>query len=291
MPLSGRISVHALRKEGDLEHLEDSLSDLEFLSTPSAGRATLWTMQKFSWPGTFLSTPSARRATRSFPPWPASRQISIHALRKEGDSHKSCWRHHLLRFLSTPSARRATEMFALTVVFSPFLSTPSARRATFNRPCHIHLFLISIHALRKEGDGDGRERMISDIEFLSTPSARRATGVVFTEPNHNGDFYPRPPQGGRRGAPPFALSKNYFYPRPPQGGRQGSLIVKGRHADFYPRPPQGGRPLVGRKGALQKTFLSTPSARRATGALVTVPVGVLFLSTPSARRATEAQTD
>ena len=66
-------------------------------------------------------------------------------------------------------------MFALTVVFSPFLSTPSARRATFNRPCHIHLFLISIHALRKEGDGDGRERMISDIEFLSTPSARRAT--------------------------------------------------------------------------------------------------------------------
>ena len=163
-------------------------------------------------------------------------------------------------------------MFALTVVFSPFLSTPSARRATFNRPCHIHLFLISIHALRKEGDGDGRERMISDIEFLSTPSARRATGVVFTEPNHNGDFYPRPPQGGRRGAPPFALSKNYFYPRPPQGGRQGSLIVKGRHADFYPRPPQGGRPLVGRKGALQKTFLSTPSARRATGKLEAMSV-------------------
>ena len=115
-------------------------------------------------------------------------------------------------------------MFALTVVFSPFLSTPSARRATFNRPCHIHLFLISIHALRKEGDGDGRERMISDIEFLSTPSARRATGVVFTEPNHNGDFYPRPPQGGRRGAPPFALSKNYFYPRPPQGGRQARSL-------------------------------------------------------------------
>ena len=33
-----------------------------------------------------------------------------------------------------------------------FLSTPSARRATFRNRTHIQELLISIHALREEGD-------------------------------------------------------------------------------------------------------------------------------------------
>ena len=81
--------------------------------------------------GQFLSTPSARRATRGDlierqvfeisihalreegdptpPPGAANRLISIHALREEGDGEGvltkvGSW----IEFLSTPSARRAT---------------------------------------------------------------------------------------------------------------------------------------------------------------------------------------
>ena len=56
----------------------------------------------------FLSTPSARRATLAAAFYNASLWISIHALREEGD-HALCRFHgSIVRFLSTPSARRAT---------------------------------------------------------------------------------------------------------------------------------------------------------------------------------------
>ena len=84
-----------------------------------------------------------------------------------------------------------------------FLSTPSARRATRSKPRAKHSGLISIHALREEGDVDGRIvyvlvsisihalREEGDflsviifyhiLSFLSTPSARRATVVGVVE--------------------------------------------------------------------------------------------------------------
>ena len=81
---------------------------------------------------------------------------------------------------------------------SVFLSTPSARRATCRlsaRWCRLHYFyprpprggrpalrdscglirLISIHALREEGDQLARVSVSQHNRFLSTPSARRAT--------------------------------------------------------------------------------------------------------------------
>ena len=84
-----------------------------------------------------------------------------------------------------------------------------------------------------------------------------------------------------------------------------------RHANFYPRPPRGGRRLSAAKAHLRRKFLSTPSARRATGPfrrpfstpgisihalreegdMFLLPMKSLpglFLSTPSARRATHA---
>ena len=170
---------------------------LIFLSTPSARRATFCRIVPLSrlanfYPrpprggrhkqlgaaataAKFLSTPSARRATRSFPPWPASRQISIHALREEGDQVVGD-RHVLdVLFLSTPSARRATHTRREKSRAAQFLSTPSARRATmllssssvsvsnfYPRPPrggrhweiaeYFNLEEISIHALREEGD-------------------------------------------------------------------------------------------------------------------------------------------
>ena len=57
-------------------------------------------------------------------------------------------------FLSTPSARRATPAVPpLAIDDGQFLSTPSARRATFSFGANWAFYeLISIHALREEGD-------------------------------------------------------------------------------------------------------------------------------------------
>ena len=58
--------------------------------------------------------------------------------------------------------------------------------------------------------------------------------------------------------------------------------------NFYPRPPRGGRHVLGQSTAHIKTFLSTPSARRATPWQSIHGRSTQFLSTPSARRATQA---
>ena len=80
------ISIHALREEGDYNTEAIKLLLKEFLSTPSARRATSSTEDAGTWYFLFLSTPSARRATLGM----------IGGRTAAG------------RFLSTPSARRAT---------------------------------------------------------------------------------------------------------------------------------------------------------------------------------------
>ena len=57
-----------------------------------------------------------------------------------------------MEFLSTPSARRATTAAAGGRRGRVFLSTPSARRATPCGQCVVVVGVISIHALREEGD-------------------------------------------------------------------------------------------------------------------------------------------
>ena len=56
-----------------------------------------------------------------------------------------------------------------------FLSTPSARRATAWSFATRSPTIISIHALREEGDLSPCAALLLRLEFLSTPSARRAT--------------------------------------------------------------------------------------------------------------------
>ena len=192
-----KISIHALREEGDTYRLVRLAKFDEFLSTPSARRAT-----------TAVRCPLPRFS------------ISIHALREEGDAplpwSNSSWINFYPRpprggrpghgaaiplfggFLSTPSARRATRALPLSGDAVPvFLSTPSARRATRAVQALRAEHRISIHALREEGDplrfpasylqsisihalreeGDLRMLLNSALIslFLSTPSARRAT--------------------------------------------------------------------------------------------------------------------
>ena len=168
------ISIHALREEGDRWPSSGRWSSTQFLSTPSARRATL---KPVCSPGRvlFLSTPSARRATswsRGHPLWCG---ISIHALREEGDQQ---WRTVALATgeISIHALREEGDIPKCGTLGGEreFLSTPSARRATVDGPISVQL-----------------------VEFLSTPSARRATLHPGGRCRSCGYFYPRPPRGGR----------------------------------------------------------------------------------------------
>ena len=123
-----------------------------------------------------------------------------------------------------------------------FLSTPSARRATGGAGNLQSGLVISIHALREEGDPCG---------FLPYQRGKH--------------FYPRPPRGGRPDFSffttcPFHISIHALR----EEGDINTVISPVCPVDFYPRPPRGGR-LAHTPTLFQPLqFLSTPSARRAT---------------------------
>ena len=102
-------------------------------------------------------------------------RISIHALREEGDRA----RLHPLQdgqdFYPRPPRGGRLRSFRSLRLLGPFLSTPSARRATCGCLCQGSVRLISIHALREEGDTSKRRRSRTTC-----------------------NFYPRPPRGGRQ---------------------------------------------------------------------------------------------
>ena len=194
-PSVANISIHALREEGDLDRL-----DVE-----------------------------------------AEKGISIHALREEGDNSGSLTktprfyfyprpprggrpqcsqgRKQRIKFLSTPSARRATPVGIICPSGEGFLSTPSARRATDDLSEILANMLISIHALREEGDWTLRP--CGHIRRISIHALR---------------------EEGDASAGRYVATYLYFYPRPPRGGRPPATIFLLFFCDFYPRPPRGGRP-------------------------------------------------
>ena len=235
----------------------------------------------------FLSTPSARRATRRGRKQPQRGAISIHALREEGDGARRIRRgrlHHFYPrpprggrlervtlqlisaiFLSTPSARRATRKARATSTplfnFYPrpprggrltfdtvelenfvFLSTPSARRATYQTAILYGSSKFLSTPSARRATLNLSEYVDESWQFLSTPSARRATASRL-RPVRNGQISIhalREEGDARKRSPRWTLS--YFYPRPPRGGR---LYIEAEKAGT-------------------EAFLSTPSARRAT---------------------------
>ena len=101
--------------------------------------------------------------------------ISIHALREEGDITTGLSGSKVLHFYPRPPRGGRQYSGAGRPPLNTFLSTPSARRATVNSWIVYVLVSISIHALREEGDSRETRRQINHTRFLSTPSARRAT--------------------------------------------------------------------------------------------------------------------
>ena len=125
------ISIHALREEGDpLPCCRGFMLPDFYPRPPRGGRRARWNPLVLI--PVFLSTPSARRATAIDVSGQIGRQISIHALREEGDS--GC------RFCS-----------CRTFYFYP--RPPRGGRRPCGQ-CVVIVGVISIHALREEGDGD-----------------------------------------------------------------------------------------------------------------------------------------
>ena len=305
------ISIHALREEGDVASQARLRPSANFYPRPPRGGRQYLQYDNSASQKDFYPRPPRGGRRQQQQGQRQGLQISIHALREEGDGSSSKGNGKACKFLSTPSARRAT---------SPI---PTWRICDH----------ISIHALREEGDpghGDksgavrnfyprpprGGRLLIAHppctyLTFLSTPSARRATRGTSMKAATKTLFLSTPSARRATGAARAAeRSRQYFYPRPPRGGRPQRTAGRKQRGDFYPRPPRGGR----REGKLtaytRGEFLSTPSARRATsirsmccspGAYFyprpprggRPPVGTrkaacheLFLSTPSARRTT-----
>ena len=128
------ISIHALREEGDALDYAAKIKHAQFLSTPSARRATSPSSSPMLATFQFLSTPSARRATGLGDKWFQDHQISIHALREEGDHSPASSAPMALYFYPRP----------------PRGGRPGCTTADGNAE------VISIHALREEGDPPAR---------------------------------------------------------------------------------------------------------------------------------------
>ena len=211
-----KISIHALREEGDKDTKVFTQTAKNFYPRPPRGGRPPSSTAQADTSGLFLSTPSARRATVVV--------VIVGSVE--------------MLFLSTPSARRATKTLPRHRRIWPFLSTPSARRATgtaimtgqtksdfYPRPPRggrrnaikdvLLLVLISIHALREEGD-------------VQRPGTRRPSLK---------NFYPRPPRGGRRTVAAFAARNTLFLSTP--SARRATLFFGRRlaeHSAFLSTP-------------------------------------------------------
>ena len=194
----------------------------------------------------FLSTPSARRATVHVVSVLSSLAY-FYPRPPRGGRHRRAIYVHLLRdfYPRPPRGGRPSWVRMASCRAGIFLSTPSARRATQVHQRGPIPVRISIHALREEGD-------------TGTPTSPAA-------PMH---FYPRPPRGGRPGTLTSPAAPMHFYPRPPRGGRLSRVRLSGCGAgiSIHALREEGDR-LACCGCIVARLFLSTPSARRATGHL------------------------
>ena len=236
-----RISIHALRGEGDRLGFSVSVTVRYFYPRPPWGGRQP------------LKDKDGKDVT-----------ISIHALRGEGDANLRLWQDissisiHALRGEGDNSLHKQPDGLTYFYPRPPW----GGRLQRL-----VHIFqrgIISIHALRGEGDTMASPAVSTFLPFLSTPSVGRATHGDRPAYHRGGNFYPRPPWGGRpcrcsrssistqflstpsvgRATPPWAacsFRQYHFYPRPPWGGRRAAAARPFLRQHFYPRPPWGGR--------------------------------------------------
>ena len=192
------ISIHALRVEGDgVTTSQQMLRSISIHALRVEGDSTGSTRWARSLDYFYPRPPcGGRRFVKIV--YTAQELISIHALRVEGDQRRRKTNRpgnnfyprppcggrplifitglSLLGFLSTPSVWRATQRhikrFLLLQHFYP--RPPCGGRQIKRLPQGFHV-VISIHALRVEGDVGTQYEDTDTYKFLSTPSVWRAT--------------------------------------------------------------------------------------------------------------------
>ena len=191
----------------------------------------------------FLSTPSARRATNREKEDHCAKVISIHALREEGDSWTGF--QYVPQYDFYPRPPRGGRLFhpnKSSGFVSISIHALREEGDLDSDPPEPRPVGISIHALREEGDSSTTSILWSPSNFYPRPprGGRLAQQNLWPVGQH---FYPRPPRGGRPDPEDTCECWEVnFYPRPPRGGRPGTSRRQHRPAThFYPRPPRGGR--------------------------------------------------
>ena len=174
--------------------------------------------------------------------------------------------HSFFKFLSTPSARRATQdQIHHLWRGGHFYPRPprGGRQLSTNLPSYQ--FMISIHALREEGDSyqQGLSRMWTNFyprpprggrpaqssvfessqeQFLSTPSARRATSA-FNGSNNHIRFLSTPSarRATRKRHSPIEWDNVFLSTPSARRATRAHCSINDAAPNFYPRPPRGGR--------------------------------------------------
>ena len=264
--LQDDISIHALREEGDGKDYTAKAMTGQFLSTPSARRATDAgghgglmggiSIHALRAEGDFLRIHShtvmiyfyPRPPRGGRPPHTARNlmgyRISIHALREEGDMTSISSTGSSPNFYPRPPRGGRRDPEAAAYYAKKFLSTPSARRATcFWTSSTTSSKFLSTPSARRATHGHFPQ-FPSQVLFLSTPSARRATAAADGAAKVKGISIHALRKEGDVGAT-FFESHNARFLSTPSARRATvhALTVVVQRCDFYPRPPRGGRPL------------------------------------------------
>ena len=283
--LALEISIHALREEGDPRPSGATTPSIHFYPRPPRGGRQMAELTK-ALCKVFLSTPSARRATQwlqhllarhlyFYPrpprggrprltlPWFRGYNISIHALREEGDLQPHRTEVRLTDFYPRPPrGGRPAGVGAAPNGGEISIHALREEGDPLHRGGH-GLPAISIHALREEGDLEAL-RVILGVEISIHALREEGDSASSASIGSMSDFYPRPPRGGRPAASTHHSAKPSFLSTPSarratlldqtglelgvisihalreEGDRQAGRLRRGAH-DFYPRPPRGGR--------------------------------------------------
>ena len=191
--------------------------------------------------------------------------ISTHALREEGDPMRQSGLGGTRDFYPRPPrGGRPSRAPCGARLNKGFLPTPSARRATTPVQQKNLFVAISTHALREEGDliSSNAIAAISISTHALREEGDRSASTVLSLPlisthalREEGD-----PEDCSHG-----LSFGNFYPRPPRGGRRAPAIQGGQPLDISTHALREEGDSASFVSSLNPSiFLPTPSARRAT---------------------------
>ncbi len=170
-----KISIHALRGEGDCNDDVTGKKIYDFNPRPPWGGRLILALNMFGLLLLFQSTPSVGRATGKTRGGKPKTNISIHALRGEGDIMRRLLRTPCLIFQSTPSVGRATQgslcLPACNYYFNPRPPWGGRRDANQASTARQHF--------NPRPPWGGRPlcnlRYTVALQFQSTPSVGRAT--------------------------------------------------------------------------------------------------------------------